>query len=284
MPTTSSTPTIQYQQLGSEGPRVLLVMGLGMRGDVWKPQIDELQDKCQLLHFDNRGTGDSDEIGSTLSMDDMARDASRVMDAAAWKEDVHLVGVSMGGMISQELALLFPERFASLTLIATHPGGLSSWVPPAKGLVRFLSVHLGPKDKRTQAMAKLLYPESFLESCDKEALHERMRLQMGRRPNPLTIRRQLSAIRRHDTRERLALLRLPTLIIKPERDILVNPKHSEHLHREIQNSTIVRLAEAGHGVTFQCASELNSRMLEHFGAVGAVKESTSEQEQSASQR
>ena len=264
MPTTSSTPTIQYQQLGSDGPRVLLVMGLGMRGEAWKPQIDGLRDKCQLLYFDNRGTGESEDIGATLSMDDMARDTTRIMDAVGWTENVHLVGVSMGGMISQELALLFPKRFASLTLIATHAGGLTAWVPPTRGLFRFLSVHLGPRDKRMQAMAKLLYPESFLESCDKAALHKRMGLQLGLRPNPLTIRRQLSAIRRHDTRERLTLLRVPTLIVKPERDVLVNPQHSEHLHRGIQNSTILRLADAGHGVTFQCAGELNSRMLVHF--------------------
>jgi pimeloyl-ACP methyl ester carboxylesterase len=240
-------------------------MGLGMRGEVWKPQIEALVDQCQLLYFDNRGVGASEEVGATLTMDDMASDATRVLDAAGWQEDVHLVGVSMGGMISQHLALLHQDRFASLTLIATHAGGPRTWLPPAKGLLGFLRVHLGPQDKRTDAMAQLLYPESFIQSCDADALHRRMNLQMGTRPNPQTLRRQLGAIRRHDTRLRLGQLKLPTLIVKPERDILVDPKNSERLLAGIPHASMLRIADGGHGVTFQCAKVLNSRLLEHFG-------------------
>ena len=252
-------------------------MGLGMRGEVWKPQLDGLQDHCQLLHFDNRGIGESDDIGGFLSMRDMARDAARVLDAAGWHEDVHLVGVSMGGMISQELALLRQERFASLTLVATHAGGPKSWVPPAKGLLRFLSVHLGPAAKRTESMAKLLYPQHFLESYDTDLLHERMSFQMGRRPNPKSVRKQLAAIRKHDTRDRLGDIRLPTLIIKPELDILVHPRHSDRLHHGIKHADMMTLPHAGHGLIFQCAEEVNERLLEHFGTAGSGRQSASGQ-------
>lgn len=241
-------------------------MGLGMRGEVWKPQIDGLKDQCQLVYFDNRGTGESEDIGEILSIGDMARDASRVLDAAGWKEKVHLVGVSMGGMISQELALLQPERFASLTLVATHAGGPASWLPPVKGLMRFLSVHMGPEAKRTQEMAKLLYPQPFLESCDTDALHERMSFQMGRPPKRHTMRKQLAAIRRHDTRDRLGQIETPTLVVKPEQDILVNPTHSDRLHGAIPGAEILRLPDAGHGVIYQCAQAVNERLLSHFGA------------------
>jgi pimeloyl-ACP methyl ester carboxylesterase len=277
VPATPNTPTIQYQQIGSKGPRVLLVMGLGMRGEVWKPQIDGLVDHCQLLYFDNRGIGDSDNIGEFLSMQDMARDALRVLDSAGWGEDVHLVGVSMGGMISQELALFRQERFASLTLIATHPGGPTSWLPPALGIARFLAVQLGPQDKRTEAMAKLLYPKNFLESCDREQLHERMRFQIGSRPNRHTMRKQLAAIRRHDTRQRLGQLYLPTLIIKPELDILVNPQHSERLKRGIKHASMMVLPDAGHGVVFQSAQQVNDRLLAHFSSAAARPEAQAKQ-------
>ncbi len=269
VPTTPSSPTLQYQMLGDQGPRVLLVMGLGMRGEAWKPQIDGLVDHCQLLHFDNRGIGDSEDVGEFLSMGDMARDATRVLDAAGWQDDVHLVGVSMGGMISQELALLRPERFSTLTLVATHAGGPQAWLPPAKGLFRFLSVHLGPAEKRTQEMAKLLYPQHFLDTCDTEALHARMKLQIGRPPKRHTMRKQLSAIRRHDTRARLEQIQIPTLIVKPELDILVKPGHSDRLQQGIQHADMLRLPDAGHGVTFQCAQQLNERMLAHFRAAAA---------------
>lgn len=250
-------------------------MGLGMRGEVWKPQLDGLQDHCQLLHFDNRGVGESDNIGEFLSMQDMARDAARVLDAAGWTEDVHLVGVSMGGMISQELALFSQERFASLTLVATHPGGPTSWLPPALGIARFLAVQFGPPEKRTEAMAKLLYPKSFLDSCDREQLHQRMTFQMGSRPKRHTMKKQLAAIRRHDTRQRLGQIYLPTLIIKPELDILVNPEHSERLKRGIRHASMMVLPDAGHGLIFQSAQEVNERLLEHFAsAAGAAQQAT----------
>ncbi len=241
-------------------------MGLGMRGEVWKPQLDGLQDHCELVYFDNRGTGESEDIGELLSMGDMARDAARVLDAVGWQDDVHLVGVSMGGMISQELALLNPERFSSLTLVATHAGGPGSWLPPVKGMMRFLSVHMGPAAKRFDQMAKLLYPQPFLDECDTNVLQERMSFQMGRPPKRHTMRKQLAAIRRHDTRNRLDQIRLPTLVIKPELDILVNPTHSDRLHQGIPHAALLRLPSAGHGVIFQCAEQVNERLLVHFGS------------------
>lgn len=269
MPTTPSLPSISYQHVGESGPRVLLLMGFGMRGEVWKPQIDGLQNDCQLIHFDNRGIGQSDEVGEAISMRDMATDAARVLDAVGWSEEVHVVGVSMGGMIAQELALLTPDRVASLTLVATHAGGPNAWLPPPKGIVHFLATHVGPAEKRAQAMAKLLYPKRFLREVDNQALKERMHFQMAPRPRRETLRKQLAAIRRHDTRKRLEKLRMPTLIIKPERDILVSPRHSDRLKEGIKHAKVMKLPEAGHGLIFQCAEKVNQRLLEHFASATA---------------
>ena len=241
-------------------------MGFGMRGEVWKPQIDGLQGECQLIYYDNRGIGESDEVDDVLSMQDMAQDAERVLDAAGWTEEVHLVGVSMGGMVAQELALLSPDRCASLTLVATHAGGPKAWLPPAQGILRFLAVHLGSPKKRSRAMAKLLYPERFLKECDTKLLRARMTLQMGPQARRSTLRRQLSAIRRHDTRKRLRQLEMPTLIIKPELDILISPRHSDRLQQNIEHASMMKLPDAGHGLIFQCADQVNQRLLRHFGS------------------
>ena len=250
--------------MGENGPKVLLIMGYGMRGKVWKPQVDELRKHCKVLFFDNRGIGESDAIGQPISMKDMAHDSLRVLDEAEWNDDVHVVGVSMGGMIAQELALCAPARCASLTLIATHAGGPAKFLPPAKGIVRFVATQLASADKRPQALAKLLYPRSFLQGCNREQLASRMKLQMGDAASKVTMRRQLAAIRHHDTRDRLGNLALPTLIVKPEKDILVKPRHSDELHQCIAGSSLMRLPDAGHGVIFQSAKELNRGLLDHF--------------------
>ncbi len=243
---------------------MLLIMGYGMRGNVWKPQIDELSKHCQVLFFDNRGIGESEAIGESISMLEMAKDALRILDQVMWNEDVHLVGVSMGGMVAQELALHAPDRLASLSLIATHAGGKTAVLPAPRGLMRAVSMSFFPARKRTDTLVKLLYPKSYLASCDKDKLYERMRLQTGMPAPKHTMQRQLAAIRAHDTRKRLANLRVPTLVVKPEKDILVRPSHSDVLHRRIPGASIMRLPDAGHGLIFQNAKELNKRLLEHF--------------------
>tara|TARA_R110002096_G_scaffold433381_2_gene651982 strand:+ start:24120 stop:24923 length:804 start_codon:yes stop_codon:yes gene_type:complete len=263
---TKTSPQLSFTQVGDTGPRVLLIMGYGMRGAVWKPQIDELCKHCQVLFFDNRGIGESEAIGESISMLDMANDALRILDEVAWSEDVHLVGVSMGGMVAQELALHAPDRLASLSLIATHAGGKTAILPAPKGLMRAVAMSFFPAHKRTDTLVKLLYPKSYVESCDKERLYERMELQTGVPAPKHTMRKQLAAIRAHDTRARLANMRVPTLVVKPEQDILVRPSHSDDLHRRIPGSSLMRVADAGHGLIFQSAKELNERLLAHFAA------------------
>ena len=77
-------------------------MGFGMRGDIWKPQIEGLRQDHQVAWFDNRGIGDSETTAQSLwSMKALARDGVSVMDALGWTR-CHLVGVSLGGMIAQK--------------------------------------------------------------------------------------------------------------------------------------------------------------------------------------
>ncbi len=264
MACTPNSPVLSYTRNGDTGPKVILIMGFGMRGSAWKPQIDGLGSSCQLVSFDNRGVGESDAIDEDMSMLDIAKDASRVLDAIDWHSDVHVVGVSMGGMVAQELLLYQPERFASLSLIATHAGGKTSWLPPAKGIVRFLATQFSSDKNRPKTLARLLYPKPFLSSCNQDDLRARMKLQIGKPASRSTLRRQLRAIRNHDTRSRLPTISQPTLVVKPELDILVHPKHSDRLHRGLSQVSLLSIPDAGHGVTYQSASLLNERLLNHF--------------------
>ena len=85
-----------------------------MRSDIWRPQIEELGQCFQLAWYNNRGIADSERGSDPLpTIADFIGDGLRVLDELGWDEDVHLVGVSMGGMIAQELALL-PVTIRSL--------------------------------------------------------------------------------------------------------------------------------------------------------------------------
>ncbi len=265
MQRTKSEPRLAYERAGDVGPEVLLVMGLGMRGVVWRPQIDRLQRDHRLVWFDNRGIGESDAIEGFPSMSELARDALRVADDAGF-ERFHLVGVSLGGMISQELALLAPSRLRSLTLIATHAGGAGGLVPHPRGLYHIARSFTQRGEARVDALQRLLYPERFLRETDQAALAERIAAQTGAPADRRAVLHQLVAVARHDTRSRLREVRLPTLVLKPEEDVLVRPSHADVLASRIPGARLHSVKSAGHGLMFQCADEVAEVIRRHVAA------------------
>lgn len=240
-------------------------MGFGMRGAVWSPQLETLPKHHRVCYFDNRGVGQSDETGRFLRMEELAEDTSRVLDELGWRS-AHLVGVSMGGMVAQELALREQRRFRSLTLIATHAGGVRACLPKPNGLRYFAIANMTRRQRRFEALERLLYPESFLKVVDKERMRKRMGEQVGHPAPKATALAQISAVVRHRTRRRLAGIRLPTLIIRPGKDILINPKNSDVIHKAIPQSRLLRIDDAGHGAVFQSARKINEALLDHFRA------------------
>lgn len=263
MPHSAGTPKIQYQLAGSAGPRVLLVMGLGMGGALWEPQVRELCTDHQVATFDHRGIGQSDAPDGPFTIKDLAADALRVADALGW-QTFHLVGISMGGMVAQEMVLAEPKRIHTLTLIATHPGGPTGILPRARGALWLLLSARGSTSFRIRALRNLLYPRDFVRKADGEALRERLVAQLTQSHSPRTTLLQILAVARHDTRLRLRSVTVPTLVVQPARDILVRPKHSAVLAKRIPGATLHAYLESGHGIAFQEAVRLSNDIRAHI--------------------
>lgn len=259
---TSSSPEIAYWRAGDSGPRVMLLMGFGMRGALWKPQIDGLVRDHQLVWMDNRGVGESARPPGVWTMRDMASDALRVMDELGW-DRCHVVGVSMGGMIAQHIAINAEDRLQSLSLIATHEGGFQ-YAPTPAGLKAFLQAQTRSGSERVQALRNLLYPPAYLAQCDPVAIESRMVAQLGKPAAKETLRAHLYAVATHRAGKGLLNVRTPTLIIKPSLDILIPPKGSERLRIRLPHARMLELEDAGHGAVFQCASTINRALAAHF--------------------
>lgn len=268
MPLSSVFPRLSYEIHGDTGPRVLLVMGFGMGGHMWRPQVEGLQGTHRLLTFDHAGIGQSDAPEHLPTIASMARGALRLLDEVGWR-DAHVVGVSMGGMISQEIALAAPDRVRSLTLIATHSGGPRAVVPPLEGLALFVRTNSSGPAGRVEALKRLLYTPEFIATVDEGALDRRMHDMVGRRAPRHVVGGHLHAVLRHATRSRLAKIQAPTLVVRPGRDVLVRPEGSDTLHRHIPGARLRRFDDAGHGITFQCAEELNQEIASHIQQVDA---------------
>jgi len=254
---------------GHDSAPVLLIMGFCIRGAGWRFVVPALAERHAVCTYDNRGCGLSDVPEPGYGMGDMADDAVALMDHLGW-ERAHVVGVSMGGMIAQHVGLRHRNRVSSLSLVATSAGSFLGRVPSPKGLVHVIggAVRGKNEDATMRSLIKLLFPRNFQEELGRDWLTRTLNEDLTPRPTAMGRKGQLKAIFGHDTRKRLGELKgLPTVIVKPERDLLIRPKQSELLHRLIPGSSIVRLPEFGHGLVRHAGERLSQPLLDHFAAV-----------------
>lgn len=253
---------IWHEVVGTGDP-VLMLMGFGMRGLVWRPQVEELKLHHAVATYDNRGLGQTPFPDGPFSLVDMAEDALEVADSLGW-DRFHAVGVSMGGMIAQELAIRHPDRLKSLALLATQPGGPLAVVPPVRSLPRLMLIGVAPERFRGRLTHRILYPKGSLDHTTREQRLQRSDDADGVLGLAPIRRLQLAAIRKHDTRDRLKDIQAPTLVIQPALDRLCRPEHSYTLVQGIPRARLLRLPQAGHGLVFHAAPEVNKALLEHF--------------------
>jgi pimeloyl-ACP methyl ester carboxylesterase len=226
-----------------------LVQGLALDGRFWFEQPDKLAndpDKpWRVLVPDNRGVGQSDLPRRPWTMADMADDVAAVLDHAGVRQAV-VVGISMGGMIAQHLALRHPDRVNGLVLLATTPG-LPHGRLPGLETIRVL---LGSPLRRTghvEALAKLVLPK-HAHSRASELLAGWIGLLREQAPATPAFFGQVGAVLGHSTGRRLGNIRVPTRVITGDQDQLVPPANSRLLSERIPNATLEVLAGVAHGI------------------------------------
>jgi 3-oxoadipate enol-lactonase len=249
---------IHYQSFGDPGaPPLLLIMGLGMGSDAWDTLPTKLAEWFHVVVFDNRGMGSSSPSPGGFRIRDLADDAARVLDAAGIAQ-ASVFGISMGGMIAQELALHYPSRVRSLVLGATFGSQLRSH-KPGLGVARdLLLVTLSSRNPRR--MARLLVSNEFLAGNRGRFVQWLERLGHPRRT---AARRQILAIARHEAEDRLPQLRIPTLVLSGNQDRLVPVENSRRLARMIPRARLVELPGVGHAFPFERPEETIRAVLEH---------------------
>ncbi len=266
MPTAQLQDVRLHYDLHGHGPPVLFIMGLAVPGMGWRPQVEALRDRYSCLTFDNRGVGDSDVPSGAYSTKQMARDALGLLDAVGWQR-AHVVGISMGGMIAQELALLAPSRVRTLTLLATHGGGRKA-LPPLRTLKNFFNLQRSrDPERRLSLFNKLLFTESFV-ALHRERLREGMAADLAFKPQPAQgFRGQFAACAGHRTGKRLSGLRgIPTLVATGAVDQCVAPVNARLLGRWMPWARVVEIPGCAHGINVMAHGEVNRLLHELFEA------------------
>ena len=258
---------LSYRRAGS-GPGVLLIQGVGVIGDGWRPQIDGLRDRYTTLSFDNRGLGASTLGSAPLTIEAMALDALAIMDAEKI-ERFHLAGHSMGGLIAQEVALLAPARVKSLALLCTFARGKQATRFSADIVLVGLRTRVGTRAMRRNAFLELVMPSALLAASDRAQLAESLRPLFGRdlAEQPPIILKQLAAMAKYDASARLGqLAHIPSLVMTAELDRIALPAFGRELAVAIPGARLVELPGAAHGVPLYAAGEVNTLLAEQFAA------------------
>jgi pimeloyl-ACP methyl ester carboxylesterase len=210
VPLPGGRPTLHWERTGS-GPPVLLIMGLGLSGGAWWRTAPVLARELEVITFDNRGVGRSLALFHAYSTAAMADDAVSVLDAAD-VERAHVYGISLGGMIAQQLALRHPDRVQSLVLGATHAGGSHAQRPDPE-VLDFLRrrLHMGHEEAAWTSV-----PFNYGRRCraeHAERIEEDVAERLKNRFSAQAYRAQMWAASTHDTYGRLHRIRAPALVV-----------------------------------------------------------------------
>ena len=213
---TTKTITTNYELCGPEqAPVAMLSHSLASGMSMWDPQLTALQSRFRILRYDSRGHGGSDVPDGPYRLDDLVADAVALMDALAIRQ-VHFVGLSMGGMIGQGIALAHPDRLLSLSLCST-----SAWIPPQAQPVVQERIDTALKEGLQALVDGTLarwFTPGYLKTKPPEV--ERIRRQFLATPVVGYVG-CTEAIRRLDYLEQLARIKVPTLILVGEEDTLM---------------------------------------------------------------
>lgn len=252
---------INYEVFG-EGIPVLLIMGLGGRGDSWTPLSQALASRgFMAIQYDNRDVGWSSLFtGREYEVSDMAADAVGLLDHLG-VEKAHLVGISMGGMIGQEVLLRYPSRIDRAVLMATGPGGRNAVPPPPE-----VFMALAARDGEPAAMVRTMYTTITapgFAGANAALIDLAVEAALQKPVAPDAFARQLSAVMRWAAWERLQNITTPTLVIHGDADSLVPHANGVIIAERIPGAKLLTLPGVGHLIPLE-APAATLRAVESF--------------------
>jgi pimeloyl-ACP methyl ester carboxylesterase len=238
-------------------------MGLGGEHGAWQLQRGELARRYRVVLVDNRDAGQSDEARGAYGIGDMAADALGVMDHLGI-ERFHVVGASMGGAITQHLALQAPTRVASMVLASTW-GRTDAFLRAIFGSWRLLVERVSGEEFLAM-QAPWAFTVRFLEAPPADVVAVQVRLrQRGVLRSVGAYQRQVDACLAHDVLDLVPLLRTPALVLTGEDDILTPPRYGRTLAAALPRAEMALVPASGHACFLETPKPFTDRVLRFLG-------------------
>ena len=251
-----------YYETYGEGFPIVFIMGLSANSDWWQSDfIEAFSKKFQVIVLDNRGAGRSSDPGEDYTMQTLADDVIGLLNALAIQK-AHVLGISMGGMIAQEVVLNYPERVEKLVLCSTN-AGISKSVPPEMEVLKILMADTSLKtdEENTRESIPLLFTPDFIENHP-EYIETTVQQILKAPITPNSYKRQLMAVMQFNAGKRLKSVHTPTLVVHGKKDILIPAENGEILAKLIPGAKLVLFEEDAHFLTAQQPEQVSTTILD----------------------
>lgn len=234
-----------HYERGGSGEPLLLIQGMSGTHVAWGEAFKgALEESFDVVAFDNRGIGLSERISEPFTIAEMAEDTAALLDALGW-ESAHVLGISMGGMIAQELALAHPGRLRSLTLGCTYCGGPGSQLMPQENAEKLLAGFAsGGREQAIRAGYEVNLSPAFRADADAFVPFHEMATSVPAAREVIQL--QLQAIAGHDTSARLGEIATPTLIVHGTVDGVLPHVNAEMIAGLMPAARLESLEDVGH--------------------------------------
>jgi pimeloyl-ACP methyl ester carboxylesterase len=240
-------------------------MGLGLSGGAWWRTVDALSSRFRIVTFDNRGVGHSRGLTPTYTTEAMADDAVAVLDALNLA-DAHVYGLSLGGMVAQQLALRHRRRVRSLVLGATTSGGRQAHVADEEVLAFFRSRAVRPREEAAWASVAYNYGERCRE-LHADWIAEDLRQRLAHDFDEVAYEAQLVAAAMHNCTSRLGRIEVPALVVHGEEDRVMPVGNAHVMAERLPHARLHLLPETGHLYTTE-APEADGEVARFLESVG----------------
>jgi aminoacrylate hydrolase len=247
-----------YETHGS-GPALVLVSGLGGAGAYWAPQIEALSKDFTVVTYDQRGAGKSDHPDETYSIQTLADDLQALIGALQLERPV-LIGHSTGGAIGQVLAAREPQLLAGMLLYASWSKSDAhfNWCfRMRRALLESASLQ-----EYVHGSALFLYPPEHIRA-HAESLSPALLASVANFPAREIVLRRIDAIMAHDASAQLAQIRIPTLVVCAQDDVLTPPYQSRLLAEAIPGAQLKIVPQGGHSFS-ETETDLFNRIVLGF--------------------
>jgi 3-oxoadipate enol-lactonase len=233
-----------YYESNGSGPAVLLVSGQGMTLAGWWRTVDVLSHSFRVLTYDQRDMGRSSRTPWPYLIPQMADDAIAVLDAAG-EDHAHVYGISLGGMVAQEVAIRYRERLGALVLGATTAGGPGAILAEPQPLTFFVRVGgMAPEEAEWAAVPYNYGVQTRREHGQRIADDITRRLE--HQTDMLAYLHQVAAAASHNTVGRLGSIKAPTLVVHGENDMVIPSANGRLLAEAIPGADLKVWPGAGH--------------------------------------